>query len=305
MSRPKRAPQPVSAGPKLHPRNRHAGRYDFAALTQASPELTSHLIDNPRGDRSIDFADPLAVKALNRALLRRFYGVEGWDIPSGYLCPPIPGRADYIHSLQDLLEEEVGSAQVRVLDVGTGANLVYPLIGHAEYGWHFVGSDIDADALASAIRILAANPRAASAIELRTQTDARRIFAGIIRPGERFDAVICNPPFHASMAAARAGSERKWRNLERGDSDRTPVLNFGGRELELWCDGGEVGFIRRMIHESAQFKGQVGWFTTLVSQDDHLAEIYDTLERAGLRHVRQMDLSQGQKKSRIVAWSYS
>jgi 23S rRNA (adenine1618-N6)-methyltransferase len=39
---------------------------------------------------------------------------------------------------------------VRVLDIGVGANCVYPLIGHAEYGWRFLGVDIDEAALANA-----------------------------------------------------------------------------------------------------------------------------------------------------------
>ena len=160
--------------PRLHPRNRHGGRYDFAVLTACCPELAAHVAANAFGDDSIDFSDPLAVRALNRALLRHFYGVAAWDIPARYLCPPIPGRADYLHYLADLLAASNGGeiprgAGVRVLDVGTGANLVYPLIGHAEYGWRFVGSDIERGALASAQAIIDANEGLADAIELRLQ----------------------------------------------------------------------------------------------------------------------------------------
>ena len=120
----------------LHPRNRHGGRYDFAMLTACCPELAAHVAANAFGDDSIDFADPLALRALNRALLRHFYGVGTWDIPARYLCPPIPGRADHLHYLADLLAASDGGeiprgTDVRVLDIGTGANLVYPLIGHA------------------------------------------------------------------------------------------------------------------------------------------------------------------------------
>ena len=87
----------------LHPRNRHSGRYDFPKLIAACPELGEYVILNPYGKQSIDFANPDAVRVFNRALLRQFYGIQHWDIPAGYLCPPVPGRADYLHGLADLL----------------------------------------------------------------------------------------------------------------------------------------------------------------------------------------------------------
>lgn len=85
-----------------HPRSRHRDRYDFEALVRDTPELQPLVIGDPSGSASIDFANPAAVKLLNRALLKTCYGVSHWDIPPGYLCPPIPSRADYLHHLADL-----------------------------------------------------------------------------------------------------------------------------------------------------------------------------------------------------------
>ena len=165
---------PASPVARLHPRNRHQGRYDFPALVASSPELAAFVARNAHGDESIDFADPVAVKALNRALLKQVYGIGNWDIPPGYLCPPIPGRADYLHCLADLLATDNGGeiprgSVVRALDIGVGANCVYPLIGHAEYGWRFVGTDVDRGALTCAQAIIDANPGLAQAITLRRQ----------------------------------------------------------------------------------------------------------------------------------------
>lgn len=89
--------------PTLHPRNRHQGRYDFPSLIKAHPDLARFTITNPHGKPSIDFANPEAVRVFNRALLKAQYGIQHWDIPADYLCPPIPGRADYIHVAADLL----------------------------------------------------------------------------------------------------------------------------------------------------------------------------------------------------------
>ncbi len=218
MTKSAPGPQPPTAKPGLHPRNRHAGGYDFARLMAACPELGPFVLRAKHGRASIDFADPAAVVALNRALLAEAYGIRNWDLPPGFLCPPIPGRADYLHHLADLLAEggEVprGPA-VRALDIGTGASAIYALIGHREYGWHFAGSELEGTALASATGILAANPGLEGAIELRRQPDRNAVFAGVIRPGERFDLTLCNPPFHGSAREAREAARTKWRKLGR------------------------------------------------------------------------------------------
>jgi len=306
---PTQSPPPTTRT-LLHPRNRHSGRYDFATLIACCAELAPFVSPNAYGDDSIDFADPAAVRTLNRALLRKYYGVVAWDIPSRYLCPPIPGRADYLHHLADLLAssntgEIPRGAAVRVLDLGTGANLVYPLIGHSEYGWHFVGSDIDRGALSNAQAIIDANEGLADAIELRHQASPMSAFKGIIRRDERFDLVMCNPPFHASMDDARAGSLRKWRNLGKAPgTNKAPALNFGGHSAELVCAGGEAGFIRRMIEESALIPERCRWFTSLVSKADTLRTIDHVLAASGVRARRTIDMAQGQKKSRIVAWTF-
>lgn len=300
-------PQPRPSKPGLHPRNRHAGGYDFAQLVQACPELGPFVGRAPYGGASIDFADSAAVKALNRALLLDAYGIRGWDIPAGYLCPPIPGRADYLHHLADLLAEGHGGSipqgpEVRVLDVGVGANAIYPLIGHREYGWSFVGSDLDATALAAAGRILAANPGLAEAIELRRQANRNAIFEGVVAPGECFDLTLCNPPFHASLREAHEAAQQKWRRLGRVGS--TSARNFGGQGAELWCEGGEAGFIRRMVTESVPLGDRVRWFTTLVSSSASLPAVHRALRQAQARDIRTVPMAQGQKQSRFVAWTF-
>jgi 23S rRNA (adenine1618-N6)-methyltransferase len=288
----------------LHPRNRHRGRYDFAELTRSCPELAAFVKLTPYQDESIDFADPEAVRALNRALLKHFYGIHQWDLPAGYLCPPIPGRADYLHHIADLLGAGgpiPRGGSVRVLDIGVGANCIYPLRGHQEYGWRFLGSDIDPAALAAAGRILQANAGLAGAIELRLQPDPAHIFQGLLRDGETFALSICNPPFHASPGEAREAARRKLGNLGKGGPFR---LNFGGRGAELWCPGGETGFVGRMIAESARIPTRCRWFSTLVARSSSLPALRRALGQAGALATRTLDMAQGQKQSRILAWTF-
>lgn len=298
--------------PGLHPRNRHRQGYDFPALLAATPSLQRFLIAGPQGSPTIDFANPAAVKALNRALLRSDYDVAGWDIPAAYLCPPIPGRADYLHHLADLLAVENGQQiprgpAVRVLDIGVGANGVYPLLGQHEYGWSFVGADIDPDALAAFGKTLAANPHLAGSIELRQQRRPEMVFTGIVAGGERFDLTLCNPPFHASSEEARAGTQRKLNALARAaGKQQVPVakLNFGGQRHELVCAGGEAGFVARMIAESAAFATSCLWFTSLLAKEASLAAVRRALAQAGVVESRSVEMAQGQKKSRFVAWTF-
>lgn len=247
--------------------------------------------------------------ALNRALLLEHYGVAHWELPPGYLCPPVPGRADYLHHVADLLAgDHAGTIPrgetVRILDVGVGANCIYPIIGRHDYGWSFLGSDIDRNALAAAGRIVAQNPLLAGGVELRWQSSPSQIFRGVIQPGERFHASICNPPFHRSATEAQAGTSRKLRNLAGGKKVAAPALNFGGRSNELWTPGGEVAFVRRMITESAIMRTACRWFTTLVSKSENLPPLQRALESVSVAEVRTIPMAQGQKQSRIVAWRF-
>jgi 23S rRNA (adenine1618-N6)-methyltransferase len=292
----------------LHPHNKHRGRYDFKALIESCAELAPFVFVNAHNDESIDFADPDAVKTLNKALLKHFYNIEYWDIPDGYLCPPIPGRADYIHYLADLLASSnqgkpLTGNTIRCLDIGVGANCVYPIIGHQEYGWHFVGTDIDLTAIEAAEQIVINNPQLKKAVELQHQPDEYTIFNNIIEPDEFFDLVLSNPPFHSSAEEAMMGSARKVSNL-KGQIVETPVLNFGGQSTELWCDGGEVAFIQAMIRESREFAGNCFWFTTLVSKKTNLPVLYNALQKAQTAQVKTIDMAQGQKTTRFIAWSF-
>jgi 23S rRNA (adenine1618-N6)-methyltransferase len=290
----------------MHPRNKHQGRYALASLSLANPALKAFIKPNAYNDLSIDFANPKAVKALNKALLAHYYHIADWDIPDQFLCPPIPGRADYIHFLADLLGQH--KTKIKGLDVGVGANVIYPLIGHQEYGWDFIGADINSTAIKNAQEILDAN-RLNESIQLRLQNDSNFIFKGIIHENEVFDFTMCNPPFHASLEEAQAGTKRKINGLSRnaGKAFKKVLctkLNFGGQGADLICEGGELGFIHRMIQESVMYKKQCRWFTTLVSKASNLTKIENLLKTVGANKIRTIAMSQGQKQSRFVAWSF-
>ncbi len=292
----------------LHERNFHNDRYDFKALIQSEPSLNEFVKPNKYGDLSIDFANPQAVIALNKALLSFFYGVKNWSIPSDYLCPPIPGRSDYIHHIADLLAASNGGkipkgSNIKGLDVGIGANCIYPIVGVSVYGWSFTGSDIDEVALKSAQNIINSNESLKENIIVKLQTNSKNIFKNIISKEDKFDFTLCNPPFHKSQKDAIAGNKRKVQNLTKQVVSKA-ALNFGGKNNELWCEGGEVAFIKKMIKESKEFSKNCLWFTTLVSRKENLDFIYDALEDIDVLEYKTINMAHGQKISRVIAWTF-
>ncbi|MGX9462978.1 23S rRNA (adenine(1618)-N(6))-methyltransferase RlmF [Shewanella sp. A14] len=304
----------------LHPRNVHQQGYNFTELISVMPPLAKFVRPNPYGNPSIDFADPKAVKSLNTALLLSEYQISDWDIPDGYLCPPVPGRVDYLHYIADLLAVKgkvIKGTSIRGLDIGTGANGIYPLLGIQAYGWQFVASDIDPISIDNVANIVKSNPNIETKLQLRLQQQPKHIFAGIITAGECFDVTLCNPPFHRSLAEASAGSLRKVTNLAKNQLQKhgrksrkltvnkaQPSLNFGGQKAELWCEGGERQFLTNMIKQSCDYANQVLWFTTLVSKSENLKHCYQLLKQVNAVEVKTIEMTQGNKNTRILAWSF-
>jgi 23S rRNA (adenine1618-N6)-methyltransferase len=319
----KRLNSTITNKTKFHPRYAFRGNYDMEKLAKIHPKLqpflrAGHPASKAKSAQSshnrrpanitIDFSDPLAVRALNAALLSADYGVSQWDdiVPASSLCPPVPGRADYIHTIADVLWQSATSSSdddatvisptipkgpsIRGLDVGTGATLIYPLIGTQTYGWSFIASDVDAISIQSASQIAAANGLLDDGrIDIRTQENTRHTLRGILSKDEKIDFVMCNPPFYESAEAYQKENDRKVRNLaanarkrgagihnsnnnkgrrnksedtrgartstsirSSGDSAAAPVgsNNFGGSASELWYPGGEMAFISNLIKES-------------------------------------------------------
>jgi 23S rRNA (adenine1618-N6)-methyltransferase len=301
-----------------HTRNLHIDSYPLAQLVQSYPALQAYILTKPNGEQTIDFSNPQAVKTLNGALLAHYYQVEVWDIPAGYLCPPVPGRADYVHYIADLLTKDnrglvpTGNI-IKGLDIGAGANLIYPIIATRSYGWQMVGTDIDPVAVKSANTIIGSNPVLTGNINVRLQDNHKNIFNGVLEAGEHFAFCMCNPPFHQSAEQAKASSERKVKNLSNNKSKRgshlnlpkhSAALNFAGQSNELWCEGGELQFIQRMIVQSRDYANQIEWFSSLVSKKEHLAHIYKRLREVGVADVKTIEMALGQKVSRFVAWRF-
>lgn len=284
---------------KLHFKNKHQSGYDFKKLIKNYAALKGYVFENKHKTTTIDFSDPNAVRALNTALLRTHYGIRFWVFSDKNLTPAIPGRVNYIHYLSDLLKESSLVTDITILDIGTGASCIYPLLGNAEYKWKFVASDLDNYSLKSAKNIIEKNQLSTS-IDLRKQSDNTAIFNGIVRKDEKFHASMCNPPFFATQEEASLANAVKQKGLGKAKGMR----NFSGVSTEIWYKGGEKAFLHNYLYESSLIKTQCFWFTTLVSKKDNIKSMYASLEKLGATEVKTILMHQGNKINRIVAWTF-
>lgn len=292
----------IKTNKNFHPKNKHKSGYDLEALCETYPKLLPFVFVNKHETKTIDFANPKAVKAINTALLKHHYNISFWEFPDINLCPPIPGRVDYIHHISDILKASHINKNIRVLDIGTGATCIYPILGVAEYNWTFVASDIDKASLQNAQKIIDKNNLNGS-ITLRHQKDSSKIFKGILNEDDKFSITMCNPPFYKSETEALTATTRKLKGLNRvGDK---VVRNFAGTHNELWCKGGEKAFIHNYLYESTLFKKQCVWFTTLVSKKELVKGIHISLKKLGATKIKTIDMKQGNKISRIIAWTFN
>lgn len=291
----------IKLNENLHPTNKHKSGYNFQELCEGYPPLKEFVFVNKYQTETIDFANSKAVKAINTALLFKYYNITFWDFPDKNLCPPIPGRVDYIHYLADLLTESGITENITVMDIGTGASCIYPLLGNAEYGWEFVGTDINEKSLNCAQQILKKN-HIDSLIKLKYQPDSTQIFKGILTENDRFSATMCNPPFYKSQEETMQANARKLKGL--GNASDFKSRNFSGKQQELWYKGGEKAFVHTYLYESSFFKTQCFWYSTLVSKKENLKSMYASLKKLNATEIKTIQMLQGNKITRIVAWTF-
>ena len=282
----------------MHKRNIHQSSYDFVKLISVFPDLEPFVFTNKFKNQTIDFSHSKAVKALNTALLFLDYGIKYWDFPDTNLCPPIPSRVDYLHYLADLIGSN-STKKIKILDIGTGASCIYPILGTKVYQWQFTGTDIDQNSLKVAQRIVDKNSLNHQ-IDFRFQNDKNNILIGILNSSDKFTASICNPPFYKSLAEANAANQRKSTNLKLTNNTR----NFSGNSNELWYKGGEKAFLHNYLYQSSLFKENCQWFTSLVSKKEHVKSMYASLKKLNASQIKTINMEHGNKITRIVAWSF-
>jgi len=288
----------------MHPQNPYNERYDLKRLAKHYSTLQEYIVLNTSGEKTIDFSSSSAVYELNKAMLLADFKLNDYHLPTGYLIPPIPGRLDYLLYVRDFLLEKFNiteDSELRGLDIGTGANGIYCVLGVQHFNWTMVGAESDAKATEIAKANMQHTKGLQDKVQIRHQENKSFLFKNILQSNEQFDFTVCNPPFHSSREEALKGSLRKLKNLAGAIHKNDVLLNFEGQANELWCNGGEALFIKRLIKESILFKDQVKVFTSLVAKTDNLVKIEKQLKKSKANY-QVINMSQGNKKNRLVLW---
>lgn len=247
----------------------------------------------------VDFKDADSSIALTEAILEHDFGIHV-NLRRDRLCPPVPNRINYIAWLQDLMDQSTRIARlisiseeseeedkrpakrtkqhvdpIRVLDIGTGASCIYPLLGCMLDDWTFIATDVDPDSIEAAQAIIH-DPRNQGISQARYSRNRlinliNRIHLTLRRPedtllldqkdieslrlnaiswprmekGLLYHVAMCNPPFYSN--------EEEMQALSRIKIQGPSAVCLGSKE-EMTYPGGEVAFVTRIIEESRNLK---------------------------------------------------
>uniref|UniRef100_G3U5Q4 U6 small nuclear RNA (adenine-(43)-N(6))-methyltransferase n=1 Tax=Loxodonta africana TaxID=9785 RepID=G3U5Q4_LOXAF len=285
----------------MHARNRYKDKPpDFAYLASKYPDFKQHVQINLNGRVSLNFKDPEAVRALTCTLLREDFGLS-IDIPLERLIPTVPLRLNYIHWVEDLIghQDSDRSTLRRGIDIGTGASCIYPLLGATLNGWYFLATEVDDICFNYAKKNVEQNNLSdlikAQVVKVPQKTllmDALKEESEII-----YDFCMCNPPFFANQLEAKGVNSRNPRRPPPSS------VNTGGI-TEIMAEGGELEFVKRIIHDSLQLKKRLRWYSCMLGKKCSLAPLKEELRIQGVPKVTYTEFCQGRTMRWALAWSF-
>lgn len=283
----------------MHARNRYKDKPpDFAYLASKYPDFKQHIQINLNGRVSLNFKDPEAVRALTCTLLREDFGLS-IDIPLERLIPTVPLRLNYIHWVEDLIGHQDSDKTTvrRGIDIGTGASCIYPLLGATLNGWYFLATEVDDMCFNYAKKNVEQNNLSdlIKVVKVPQKTllmDALKEESEIV-----YDFCMCNPPFFANQLEAKGVNSR--------NSRRPPPssVNTGGI-TEIMAEGGELEFVKRIIHDSLQLKKRLRWYSCMLGKKCSLAPLKEELRIQGVPKVTFTEFCQGRTMRWALAWSF-
>uniref|UniRef100_A0A8C4E920 U6 small nuclear RNA (adenine-(43)-N(6))-methyltransferase n=1 Tax=Dicentrarchus labrax TaxID=13489 RepID=A0A8C4E920_DICLA len=279
----------------MHPRNRYKDKPpDFGYLAAKYPDFEQHVHTSLTGRPVVNFKEPEAVRALTCTLLKEDFGLT-IEIPLERLIPTVPLRLNYIHWVEDLID---GQKQPRRgIDIGTGASCIYPLLGATMNGWYFLATEVDDICFDYATKNVEQNNLSdlIKVVKVPQKTllmDALKEETEIV-----YDFCMCNPPFFANQLEAKGVNSR--------NSRRPPPssVNTGG-VTEIMAEGGELEFVKRIIHDSLQLKKRLRWYSCMLGKKCSLAPLKEELRKQGVPKVTHTEFCQGRTMRWALAWSF-
>lgn len=182
------------------------------------------------------------------------------------------------------------------IDIGVGASCIYPLLGCAvRANWRFGGTDVDETSLGHAQKQVVLNDMQ-SRIRLKKAVSQGPILDLKALGIEHADFIMCNPPFFTSKQDMLATHLTK---------KVSPSAVCTGADVEMITEGGDLGFVSKIVDESTKLRGQVQWYSSMLGKLSSAQAVVQKLKQTGASNWAVTSLQAGHVTKRwAVAWSF-
>ena len=264
---------------------------DFLILIKEFPELKKYIIkhDEKIEEFSFDWSNNDLSLLMTKSILNYYFNIKYYDIPKGFLIPPVPSRLNYLNLINELIKD-IEKENIIGVDIGTGANIIYPILGNSIYNWKFICSEINNESYNNAKLILQKNNLEEN-INLIKQENKNNIFVSIINQENKYTFSMCNPPYYDYE-----------QEIKIEDKKRDTEYNFD----EVYYEKGELGFFERYFEESICYKKNIFLFTILIGKKSNSEIIYDKINSYN-NIIKLCDIKKimtGNNVRYIIYWSF-
>ena len=272
--------------------NNYVDLFKGLILIKEFPELKKYIIkhnDNELEEFTFDWNNSDLSLLMTKSILNYYFNIKYYHIPKGFLIPPIPSRLNYLNLIFTLLKD-ISEENVIGIDIGTGANIIYPLLGNSLYNWKFICSEINNESYNNAKIILEKN-NLEQKINLIKQDNKNNIFLGILNREKKYIFSMCNPPYYDYE-----------QEIKIEDKKRDNEFNFD----EVYYEKGELGFFQRYFEESICYKKNIFLNTILIGKKSNSEIIYDKINTfkdiINLCDIKKIQT--GNNVRYIIYWSF-
>lgn len=269
---------------------------DFLTLIKEFPELKKYILkqnEDNEEEFQFDWSNNELSLLMDKSILNYYFNIKYYDIPKGFLIPPIPSRINYINLINSIITKLIKDINIKNIigiDIGTGANIIYPILGYSIYKWKFICTEINKEAYNNAKLILQKN-NLENNINIIKQNNKDNIFISILNRENKYIFSMCNPPYY------------NYENeIKLEDKKRDNEYNFD----EIYYKNGEYGFFQRYFEESICYKNNVFLYTILIGKKINAENIYDKLSSYNdiIKIYNMQKILTGNNVRYIIYWSF-
>ena len=273
---------------------------DFLILIKEFPDLKKYIIkqnEEKLEEISFDWSNNNLSLLMTKSILDYYFNIKYYNIPKGYLIPPIPSRLNYLNLINKILIKEINSqsrysSDIIGIDIGTGANIIYPILGNSIFNWKFICSEINDESYNNAKLILEKN-NLENEINLIKQKNKNNIFLNILNQENKYIFSLCNPPYYDYET-----------EIKLDEKKRDNEFNFD----EVYYKKGEFGFFQRYFIESTCYKKNVYLFTILIGKKANMENINDIMNTNDNKNIIKkfniQKIQTGNNLRYIIYWSF-